>query len=130
MELNSKVIQKYSKYSVAQLLKIAQKHFNSFIRKRDEGLPCVSCGSGKPTHASHFMSQGHHSALRFEEDNVHLACVRCNVFLHGNLINYRKALVSKIGEERVIYLETYPQKAHKWDRFTLIEKIEFYKHKK
>ena len=125
--MDSKTIQKYSKYSVAELRKKAQKVFNAWIRKRDEGLPCISCGSGTPTQACHYLSQGHHSALRYSEDNVHLGCIRCNLFLHGNLINYRKGLVKKIGEDKVIALENTPRQAYKWDKFSLIAIIEKYK---
>lgn len=125
--MDSKTIQKYSKYSVAELRKKAQKVFNAWIRKRDEGLPCISCGSGTPTQACHYLSQGHHSALRYNEDNTHLGCIKCNLFLHGNLINYRKGLVKKIGEDKVIALENTPRQAYKWDKFSLIAIIEKYK---
>lgn len=119
-------IKKFEKYSVPQLLKKCQTVFNKFIRNRDAGQPCISCGSGTPNHAGHYLSQGHHSSLRFDENNTNLQCVRCNVFLHGNLINYRIGLIKKIGEEEVMKLEIMPKKAFKWDRFTLIEKILFY----
>ena len=125
--MDSNTIQRYSKYSLAELKTKAQKVFNAWIRKRDEGLPCISCGSGTPTQACHYLSQGHHSALRYNEDNTHLGCIKCNLFLHGNLINYRKGLVKKIGEARVQSLEDYPKTAHKWNRFDLIIKIEDYK---
>ena len=125
--MDSKTIQKYSKYSVAELKTKAQRVFNAWIRKRDEGLPCISCGSGTPTQACHYLSQGHHSALRYNEDNTHLGCIRCNLFLHGNLINYRKGLVKKIGEDKVIALENTPRRPYKWDRYSLIAIIEKYK---
>lgn len=126
--LDSKTIQKYSKYSVAELKQLAQKYFNAFIRKRDKGQPCISCGSGTPTQASHFYSAGHYNALRFNEDNVWLACVRCNFFLSGNLGEYRKRLEKKIGKERLLALDEQAiKKAYKFDRFTLINLIETYK---
>lgn len=125
--MDAKAIQKYSKYSVPQLLKKCQIVFNRFIRERDKDETCISCGGWASPQAGHYMSAGHHSALRFHEDNVNRQCLRCNNFLHGNLINYRKGLVKKIGEERVKYLEDFPKKAFKWDRFSIIEKIEKYK---
>lgn len=126
--MDAKTIQKYKKYSVADLKKLAQKYFNAFIRKRDKGQPCISCGSGTPSQASHLYSAGHYNALRFNEDNVHLACVRCNYFLAGNLIEYRKRLEKKIGKERLLALdEQAVNKAYKFDRFTLINLIETYK---
>ena len=85
----------------------AQKVFNRWVRLRDAGKPCVSCG--KPDigerHASHFRNQGPHPALRFEPDNVHASCVRCNKELSGNKTAYRAELINRIGLERVEWLE-------------------------
>lgn len=128
-DLTANIIQKYSKHSVAKLKTLAQKHFNKFIRERDNGQPCISCGSGQPEHAGHFYSAGHYNQLRFTEDNAHFQCLRCNFFLHGNLIEYRKRLEAKIGKERMLVLDTIAlnKKAFKYDRFTLISIIEKYK---
>jgi hypothetical protein len=55
-------------------LKIAQQVFNKFIRVRDNGLNCISCDKPcKKENAGHYYSQGGHSNVRFNEDNVHLA---------------------------------------------------------
>lgn len=125
--LTAKEIQKYSKLTMPKLKAKAQAVFNKWIRERDKGQPCISCNSGQPNQACHYLSQGHHSALRFNEDNCHLGCVKCNLFLHGNLVNYRKGLIKKIGEERVLALENTRKAAHKWDRLELIAIIEKYK---
>jgi hypothetical protein len=56
-------------------LKIAQQVFNKFIRVRDKGLNCISCNKPcKKENAGHYYSQGGHSNVRFDEDNVHLQC--------------------------------------------------------
>lgn len=130
--LTSKQIQKYSKYSVAQLKVKAQTVFNAWIRKRDEGQPCISCGTGSPNQAGHFYSAGHYSALRFNEDNCHLQCVKCNYFLSGNLNQYRLNLEKKIGKERLQSLDDLAAQSKrnrglKFDRFSLIETIIKYK---
>ena len=125
--MKAETIQKYKKDGLPKLKVKAQVAFNKFIRARDKDLPCISCGTGRVAQAGHYLSQGHHSALRYNEDNTNGQCVRCNLFLHGNLINYRAGLIRKIGEDRVIDLENFPKKAHVWDRFTLIEIIEKYK---
>ena len=87
-------------------LKLAQAAFNTYIRTRDKGQPCISCGSttGKEN-AGHYMSVGSTPELRFNEDNVHKQCEYCNTHLSGNLINYRINLIKKIGVERVEFLE-------------------------
>lgn len=82
-------------------------------------------------HAGHYLSAGHNAAVRFDEDNVHGQCAFCNTFKNGDLINYYKNLVIKIGEDAVEALEMRAKmKGFKWDRFALIETIEIYKLKK
>ena len=131
MELDIKTINKYKGKTVAQLLHIAQKHFNAFIRARDKGLPCISCGSPNTTDASHYYSRGNYPGLRFSEINVHASCKKCNLFLSGNLLEYRKGLIKKIGIEAVDELEftSSLHRVKKWDRYTLITVIETYKQK-
>ena len=88
-----------------KLLKKAQIVFNRFIRERDKDKGCISCGS-QVTEAGHYYSQGHHSALRFNEVNVNGQCTRCNCFLHGNLIQYRNGLISRYSEVEIILLDS------------------------
>lgn len=130
--MNAKIIKKYSKYEIKQLLKMAERWCNKYIRFRDEGAKCISCDN-PGTEAGHYYSAGHYSTLRFNEININLQCSRCNRHLHGNLIEYRKGLVEKIGEEGVKELDdlvaAYKRISFKWDRFTLIETIEKYKQK-
>lgn len=78
-----------------------QKIFNTYIRKRDKGKPCVSCGCKVEGngHASHFFSVGSHPNLRFNEDNVHVSCVECNLHKHGNLAEYSIRLPKRIGPD-------------------------------
>ncbi|CAB4155956.1 Bacteriophage lambda NinG [uncultured Caudovirales phage] len=84
-----------------------QVQFNKYIRLRDHSESCISCGRESAFfHAGHYLSVGAHPNLRFCEDNVHKQCSHCNTYLHGNLIYYRRALIAKIGEERVNEMET------------------------
>ncbi len=80
----------------------AQQAFNEFIRYRDRHLPCISCGRHHDGqyHAGHFRTTGANPELRFNEDNCHRQCAPCNNHLSGNLINYRPALILKIGQVR------------------------------
>jgi len=111
------------------LIAKAQEVFNKFIRERDKNKPCISCGAFHTLQAGHFYSAGHHNALRFNEDNVHGQCLRCNYYLSGNLSNYRVNLIKKIGIQRVEKLDQIAsiKKAHKLDRFYLQEIISNYK---
>ncbi len=70
-------------------------------------MPCVSCGKNneKQFHAGHYRSVGSCPELRFEELNVWRQCATCNTYLHGNLIEYRKELIKRIGVDKVECLE-------------------------
>lgn len=84
-----------------------QKAFNAWVRQRDIGLPCVSCGRhhNGQWQAGHFKSVGGHPALRYEPLNVWRQCAPCNTHKSGDLLNYRVELVRRIGLEKVGWLE-------------------------
>jgi len=135
--MEAKTLRKYDSKSVSDLIKIATRHFNKFIRNRDsnEGcFKCISCSKVKPNEklqAGHFRSAGHYPSVRFNEKNVHGQCKRCNLFLSGNLADYAKNLTAKIGTEGMQEIEDLvgrsKQLGFKWDRISLIETIEKYK---
>ena len=99
----------------AKWLKETQAAFNAFIRERDKWLPCISCGRhhAGQYHAGHYLSTGARPELRFSEYNCHKQCQPCNMYLSGNLLHYREALISKIGYAEVQRLEG-PHEAAKW----------------
>lgn len=111
-------------------LKIAQQVFNKFIRKRDNGLNCISCDKPcKKENAGHYYSQGGHSAVRFNEDNVHLQCEHCNTFLSGNLLNYQVGIEKRIGSQKLMELQAIAHDVKKWSKEELKELIDVYKQK-
>lgn len=113
-------------------LREAQTVFNKYIRLRDAGLPCISCGhqndGSRQFHASHYKSVGGNPALRFDEANCHAACSICNNYLSGNLVPYRVALIKKIGQDEVDRLEG-PQEPLKLTAEEIQELIKTYKAK-
>jgi len=117
--------------TIPQLIKTAERHFNKFIRERDRDKPCISCGKYTKLQAGHFYSGGHYSALKFDEDNCHGQCLRCNYFLSGNLTLYENNMRARIGDERVEKLHfkagVYKRQGYKWDRFFLLDVIEKYR---
>lgn len=88
----------------------AIREFNTYIRERDKGLPCISCR--KPIRlddydAGHYIPAGSNSLLRFDEVNTNGQCAfYCNHSRSGNQVEYRKGLVEKYGEAEVIRLES------------------------
>ena len=135
--MESKIIQRYKKKSTKDLLRIATKHFNKFIRERDSHNHRGQCISSRNwmyvpssnAHAGHFYSSGKYPRLRFNENNVHLQSKSDNYFGHGNLNDYRINLIEKIGITEVKKLDTIARdrSPFKWDRFFIIGIIEKYK---
>ena len=125
----------YKDKTIQQLIKIAQRHFNAYIRKRDENGQCINCGQNRKLQAGHFYPTSTYSGLRFDEDNVHGECLQCNYFnSQSHAYRYVTNLKRKIGHKRFHNLEfraaSYRRTGKKWTRFELIEIIEKYKLKK
>jgi hypothetical protein len=116
--------------TLSQLHKKATLVFNKVIRLRDKDKGCISCGD-PVQHAGHYYSAGQYPSLRYLVVNVHGQCVVCNNFKHGNLIEYRKGLIKRYGEDFVLVLdelaEHYKQNPWKWDRAYLEDIINIYK---
>lgn len=111
-------------------LKETQTIFNKYVRLRDMGLVCVSCQQPpKKKNAGHYFSQGGHSNVRFDEDNVHLQCEHCNTFLSGNLLNYQIGIQKRIGAQKLLELQERAHVTKKWSIEELKEIIQTYKTK-
>ena len=114
--------------TVQELMKKAQKVFNTWIRKRDAGLNCISCNKPcKKENAGHYFSSGGHKNVTFNEDNVHLQCEYCNTFLHGNLLEYQIGIEKRIGGERLLELHEQAHKTRKYTREEIKDIITRYK---
>lgn len=105
--------------------KEAQREFNKFIRWRDFGQPCISCGksheeveqdqgwkTGGAWDCGHFLGVGAFPELRFNEMNAHRQCKGCNSGSHNHVKkartvsqDYRVNLIEKIGITLVFWLE-------------------------
>jgi gamma-glutamylcyclotransferase (GGCT)/AIG2-like uncharacterized protein YtfP len=94
--------------SVSQWRKELQQVFNQYIRLRDQGKGCISCGKqlqGKYD-AGHYFSVGSYPNLRFNESNVHGQCVGCNQHKHGNLLEYAIGIEKRIGKSKLEELKS------------------------
>lgn len=113
---NAKLKKEYYENDVPTRRKAAVLWFNKFIRLRDFGKPCISCG--KPHGSSkidcgHYITAGSCTALRFNEFNCNAQCHwDCNIQQSGNIVGYRKGLIERYGQEVVDFLEG-PQPAIK-----------------
>lgn len=139
---NKKQVEKLlNKKSIATLKAELQTIFNKFIRLRDtlydQGTPyfiCISCN--KPNgldqmNGGHYWPVGGHEAVRYDEDNVHGQCIRCNNFENNGVVTkrYTVNLIKKIGQKRFDALELRRHNKSKMMHFELELLIGQYKEK-
>jgi hypothetical protein len=112
--------------TIPDLIKEAQREFNSYIRARDRDKPCICCGLplgtgevGGAYDAGHYRSTGSASHLRFNEDNCHAQRKQCNRYGAGRAVDYRIGLIQRIGRDAVASLES-DNAVRKWTRDELI----------
>jgi len=110
-----------------QLIQALQPVFNKWVRFRDAGHPCISCNryehqipdhfTGGKVDCGHYRTVGANPGLRFEPMNAHKQCKHCNKDLAGNVVEYRKGLLHRIGVEALDRLEgPYPPKKYTRDQ--------------
>ena len=82
-----RIFQIWKWFQLVKMRKInkARKAFQSYIRERDKGKPCISCGTTTATKwdAGHYLKAELYTGLIFNEDNVHRQCQRCNQLRPG-----------------------------------------------
>ena len=102
--------------------------FSLYIRMRDclkttgtlTHCKCITCTKLlelKEAQAGHFVDR-RHSATLFDETNVHAQCGRCNVYLDGEILKYRREIIRLYGEGYDVQLE---EKAIETKKFTIAE---------
>lgn len=119
--------------SLSYLLINTRTVCHNYIRKRDKGKPCISCGAKwRPNfQAGHFYKAELYSTLKFHEDNIHGQCPKCNIREEGNLSPYSVNLPERIGKDAFDSLNALAAKEkqtnHKWDKEELNKIREKYK---
>lgn len=113
--------------TIPQLIALAQTAFNSFIRARDAGQPCICCGRpfelnkpGGSVDAGHWLSRGGSPQLRFDEANCHAQRKDCNRPGGAERFAFRSGVLARIGEAEVARLEG-PHPIRKWTKPELRE---------
>jgi hypothetical protein len=126
-----KVKQKKKLKSLPKLKAEAQTLCNEYIRRRDEGKPCITCGGYVKLEAGHFYPVKTYDGLRYELDNIHGECHYDNCFNDFHLISYQNNLINRIGAERMAILkqkaEEYKINGHKFSRSELLDIITQFK---
>lgn len=90
------------KKGIAGALLITKTVVHAYVRKRDQGKNCISCGCNwnPEFEAGHHYSANSFTTLKFNLDNIAGQCFFCNNKLEGNFSNYALNLPKRIGVER------------------------------
>lgn len=106
--------------SVSSLKKKLDKVFSIYIRQRGmdwkEENKCFTClkqDHWKNLQAGHFITRGDNN-LRYDEQNVNIQCVGCNVFKRGNMVVYAIKMREKYGKDIIEKLWKKSQKPKNW----------------
>ena len=81
---------------------------NKYIRIRDKGKECISCGHplDKFFDAGHIFDKKQYSMIRFDLDCLAGQCIQCNRFKEGEYDKARLRQANRIGVERYQKLES------------------------
>jgi hypothetical protein len=123
---------KRKELNTASLRKKMVRVFNEFIRLRDSGLACISCGVNGVDHAGHYFStsQCPQPSMRFNEKNVNGQCVSCNTFNEGNRQGYEKGIIRKYGSKVIEELDVVRSlRQVSWNGFEFKVMIKVYQEK-
>jgi hypothetical protein len=125
LKLEQAKLEKKNKNSLETLKMNVRNICHEFIRLRDKGKPCISCGQEwhSDFQAGHYYKAELFSTLKFNEYNIHGQCQGCNIRNEGNLSQYAVNLPKRIGslnfESINLLADLDKQINFKWDRLEL-----------
>ena len=121
--------------TISKLKKKLDVLFSQYIRRRNSDhlgrVKCFTCGiekHWKEQQAGHFQSRSHHST-RWDEVNVQVQCVKCNMFRQGEQYKFGLYLDDRFGDGTAEELENRAKTIVKLNRVDYEEAIERYKQK-
>ena len=115
------------KTSRKTLVKKLDTIFSIYIRRKNsvnEIAQCITCGKKdhwKKMQNGHFMSRKHY-ATRWDEDNVEVQCMGCNVYRYGEQYLFAKHL----GEDKADELLVKSRQIKKFTDADLLDLIDLY----
>jgi len=123
--------EKKKKISVSKQKKKAWKACSLYIRARDclettgtlDYGRCFTCDivqAFKQSQAGHFIP-GREGWTLYDERGIHLQCMQCNVFKHGNTVEYWQRMEKKYGRELI---EELLKRDKETKQYKLIDHIE------
>ena len=121
--------------TISKLKKKLDVLFSQYIRRRNADhlgrVKCFTCGiekHWKEQQAGHFQSRSHHST-RWDEVNVQVQCVKCNMYRQGEQYKFGMYLDQRFGDGTAEELEHRAKTIVKLNRVDYKEAIERYKQK-
>ena len=142
--------QRSNKNTLNGMIDKVQSYVNKYIRLRDLQIvdgkiigACISCENqwvvqtysnnsimnGRQWHAGHYFNTDQYESVRFDEDNIHLQCNRCNHYKSGNKTMFKDGLLRKIGDDRFDSLQLRKNIIHKYQFNELEFLLKEYQHK-
>ncbi|QDP49710.1 MAG: putative protein ninG [Prokaryotic dsDNA virus sp.] len=119
--------------SKSKLVKKLDQIFSKYIRwyyaDANGYVSCYTCGTTKPVkemQAGHFQSRRHY-ATRWLSDNCRPQCVKCNMFMQGNIWIYGNKLKAEIGEDKFDKLIQLSNTSVKRSKQDYEDMIKYYK---
>lgn len=134
-DLDKAIKDKKEHKSLGWLIQNTVNACHDYIKFRDRGKPCVSCGQpwSKDHQAGHWKKAETFTTLKLNESNIHNQCIGCNIHKDGNVQEYANRIHLRIGREGKEELERLAeldkQTNFKWDRLQLMETRDYYKKK-
>ena len=122
---------KPKKDNLKMLKKKLDVAFSDYIRYRGDYVKCVTCGKVAPPkemQAGHYISRSC-MALRWDERNVFIQCIGCNIFKKGAYPEYTEFIINNYGIEHLNWLLRMKNEIKHWTTDELKELIIFYKSK-
>lgn len=135
VDLENAQAERKDRVKLGHLLSNTKNTCHEYIRERDKGKDCISCGIPylEDFQAGHFYKAELYSNLKYDEFNISGQCRQCNLRKEGNESGYRAGIIQRYGFDHLRYLDekakAYKQNNFEWDRTQLIEIRDYYKKK-
>tara|TARA_Y100000361_G_scaffold149290_1_gene163334 strand:+ start:2129 stop:2515 length:387 start_codon:yes stop_codon:yes gene_type:complete len=108
---------------------IFSKYIRWYYADANGYVECYTCGVTKPVkemQCGHFQSRRHY-ATRWHTDNCKPQCVKCNMFMQGNIWVYGNKLKAEIGNVKFNKLIQLSNSTVKYTQQDYEEMIAYYK---
>ena len=108
---------------------IFSKYIRWYYADANGYVECYTCGVTKPVkemQCGHFQSRRHY-ATRWHTDNCKPQCVKCNMFMQGNIWVYGNKLKAEIGDVKFNKLIQLSNSTVKYTQQDYLNMLEYYK---